>query len=129
MVQNSCWEEGTKHQWILCANDNSPLDILQEKVNIDDLLYSNHDEPVNLGIRRINGRVYSGNYVGLCRLKDTSGKVVFSSDGREVILKIEPRFNISVVEMLNILRDDDEFERVSDFFEDELFGEVDYDAE
>lgn len=111
MVQNSCWEEGTKHQWILCANDNSPLDILQEKVNIDNLLYSNHDEPINLGIKRINGRVYSGNYVGLCRLKDTSGKVVFSSDGREVILKIEPRFNISVVEMLNILRDDDEFER------------------
>ncbi len=25
--------------------------------------------------------------------------------------------------------DDDEFERISDFFEDELFGEVDYDAE
>ena len=27
------------------------------------------------------------------------------------------------------IEDDDEFERVSDFFEDELFGEVDYDAE
>ena len=32
------------------------------------------------------------------------------------------------LEITNI-DDDDEFERVSDFFEDELFGEVDYDAE
>lgn len=27
------------------------------------------------------------------------------------------------------IEDDDEFERVSDFFEDELFGEIDYDIE
>ena len=27
------------------------------------------------------------------------------------------------------IEDDDEFERVSDFFEDELFGEIDYDVE
>ena len=30
-------------------------------------------------------------------------------------------------ELLVTIDDDDEFERVSDFFEDELFGEVDYD--
>ncbi len=33
-----------------------------------------------------------------------------SHDGREVILKIEPRFPVSVVDMLNALREDDEFE-------------------
>jgi 5-methylcytosine-specific restriction endonuclease McrBC regulatory subunit McrC len=111
MVQASFWEEGTRQQWIFCANDNSPLDGLQEKINIDTLQYSSADEPLNLGIRRINGRVYSGNYVGVCRLKSPDGKKVLSYDGREVILKIEPRFDISVVDMLNALRDDDEFER------------------
>ncbi|MDF2943887.1 MAG: 5-methylcytosine restriction system component-like protein [Herbinix sp.] len=111
MVQNSYWEEGSKHQWLFCANDNSSLDKLQEKVNIDTIQYAANDEPVNLGIRRVNGRVYSGNYVGLCRLKCVNGKNLLSYDGREVILRIEPRFPVSVVDMLNALRDDDEFER------------------
>lgn len=111
MVSRGEWEEGTRRQWIFCASDNSPLDRLQEKVDIDQLLYSTQEEPVNLGLKRRNGRVYSGNYVGLCRLRDVSGKGIRSLDGREVILKVEPRFPVSVVEMLQALRDDDEFER------------------
>lgn len=111
MVQNSFWEEGSKHQWLFCANDNSSLDKLQEKVNIDTIQYSINDEPVNLGIRRMNGRVYSGNYVGICRLRGVNGKNLLSYDGREVILRLEPRFPVSVVDMLNSLREDDEFER------------------
>jgi len=111
MVQNSYWEEGAKHQWLFYANDNSSLDKLQEKINIDTIQYSTNNEPINLGIRRLNGRVYSGNYVGLCRLKGANGKNLFSYDGREVILRIEPRFPVSVVDMLNSLREDDEFER------------------
>jgi 5-methylcytosine-specific restriction endonuclease McrBC regulatory subunit McrC len=111
MVQNSYWKDGSKHQWIFCAKDNSPLDKLQEKVSVDAIQFSINDEPVNLGIKRVNGRIYSGNYVGLCRLKSINGKRLTSYDGREVILKIEPRFDISVVKMLNNLREDDEFER------------------
>ncbi len=111
MIQSSYWEEGSKHQWIFCARDNSPLDKLQEKVSVEAIQFSINDEPVNLGIKRVNGRIYSGNYVGLCRLRSTNGKRLTSYDGREVILRIEPRFDISVVEMLNALREDDEFER------------------
>lgn len=111
MIESSYWEEGSKHQWIFCANDNSSLDGLAEKVNIDEIFCSTDTETVNLGIRRINGRLYSGNYVGVCRLKGVDGKSLSSTDGREVVLKIEPRFPVSVVEMLNALRDDDEFER------------------
>lgn len=111
MAKSSYWEEGPAHQWIFCACDNSALDGLSEKVNMDEIMYASDTETVNLGIRKAGGRPYSGNYVGVCRLKGVSGRNLLSLDGREVILKIEPRFPVSVVEMLNALREDDEFER------------------
>ena len=88
MIEKCYWEEGSKQQWTFYANDNSSLDSLS-----------------------VNGKIYSGNYVGVCRLKSLNGKNITSTDGREVILKIEPRFPVSVVDMLNALRDDNEFER------------------
>lgn len=136
MIDGSYWEEGSKHQWIFYANDNSSLEGLSEKVNIDEVLCSTDAEIVNLGIRRINGRLYSGNYVGVCQLKGINKKSIFSVDGRAVILKIEPRFPISVVDMLDVIREDDEFERylapqsnrlneankeVEDLYDNELF--------
>ena len=110
MIESNYWKEGSKHQWVYYAKDNSSLEGLSDKINPDELLCSSENELINLGIRRINGRLYSGNYVGVCRLKGLSGKGLITNDGREVILKVEPRFPISVVEMLNALRDDDEFE-------------------
>lgn len=110
MIEANYWKEGSKHQWVYYAKDNSSLEGLSEKINPDELLCSNEEEIVNLGIRRVNGRLYSGNYVGVCRLKCLSGKGALSNDGREIILKVEPRFPISVVDMLNALRSDDEFE-------------------
>lgn len=47
-------------------------------------------------------------------------------DGEYVILKIEKD---GEEEVLVTIDDDDEFDRVADFFEDELFSEVDYDAQ
>ena len=44
-----------------------------------------------------------------------------------VILRVEKDENGE--DSLVTVDDDEEFDRVSDFFEDELFGEVDYDAE
>ena len=111
MVKSCFWEEGSGHQWIYYANDNSALEGLSEKIDPDDVFCSAGPEIVNLGIKRINGRLYSGNFVGICRLKGPSGKTLTSEDGREIILKVEPRFPTSVVDMLNALRDDDEFER------------------
>lgn len=110
MIDANYWKEGSKHQWVFYAKDNSSLESLSEKINPDELLCSSEEDIVNLGIKRINGRIYSGNYVGVCKLKNASGKGIVSHDGRDVILKIEPRFPVSVVEMLNALRDDDEFE-------------------
>jgi len=45
-------------------------------------------------------------------------------DGEYVILKVEKD---GEDEILVTIDDDDEFDRVADFFEDELFSEVDYD--
>lgn len=111
MIEKCYWEEGSKQQWTFYANDNSSLDSLSEKLIIDDVLCSSDEKIENLGIKRVNGKIYSGNYVGVCRLKSLNGKNITSTDGREVILKIEPRFPVSVVDMLNALRDDNEFER------------------
>lgn len=105
------WVKGTNNQWIFCTFDNSPMGGLEEKVNIDLIAFSNIDEPLNLGIRKYNNQVYSGNYVGICRLKDIVGRNITSHDGHQIILKIEPRFPVSVVDMLNSIKDDDEFER------------------
>ena len=74
MIDKCYWERGTKHQWIFYANDNSLLDELSEKVNIDEIACSSDNLIVNLGIKKINGRLYSGNYVGVCRLKILNGK-------------------------------------------------------
>lgn len=111
MIEKCYWEEGSRQQWIFYANDNSSLDGLSEKLIIDDVLCSSDEKIENLGIKRVNGKLYSGNYVGVCRIKSLNGKNITSIDGREVILKIEPRFPVSVVDMLNALRDDNEFER------------------
>lgn len=110
MIRENCWEEGSKQQWVFFAKDNCSLEGLSEKVNIDDILCAVDDPAVNLGIHKVNGRLYSSNYVGVCRLKGLNGKTIRARDGREIIIRIEPRFPISVVEMLNMLRDDDEFE-------------------
>lgn len=111
MVEANNWREGSKHQWVYYAKDNSSLEGLSEKINLDEVMCASEGELVNLGIKKLNGRLYAGNYVGVCRLRGISGKNIVSNDGREVILKVEPRFPMSVVEMLNALRDDDEFER------------------
>ena len=105
------WGHGASGQWIFYTFDNSPMGELEEKVDIDRISFSATDELVNLGIRKYNNQVYAGNYVGVCRLKDVTGKNILSFDGKEVILKIEPRFKVSVVDMLNLIKDDDEFER------------------
>lgn len=111
MEHRNHWTEGPRHQWIFCADDNSSLEGLSEKIDINEVYCSDDAEVVNLGIRRVNGRLYAGNYVGICRLKTASGKTVTARDGREVILKIQPRFPLSAVDMLNAIREDDEFER------------------
>ena len=52
---------------------------------------------------------------------------MLSPEGEYVVLK-KVEAEGGEIDLVTI-DDDDEFDRVSDFFEDELFGEVDYDAE
>lgn len=105
------WIKGSNSQWIFCTFDNSPMGELGEKINTDMLVFPSADEPINLGIRCFNNQVYSSNFVGVCRLKEITGKNIMSHDGKEVILKIVPRFPVSVVQMIDLIKDDDEFER------------------
>ena len=111
MESGTYWIEGPRHQWIFCASDNTSLEGLSDKIDPSEVYCTDDSEIINLGIRRVNGRLYAGNYVGVCRLKGMNGKYITSKDGRDVILKIQPRFPLSVVDMLNAIREDDEFER------------------
>lgn len=49
-------------------------------------------------------------------------------DGEYVILRLDSEENDEDVNLVTI-EDDDEFDRVADFFDDLLFGELDYDEE
>ena len=104
------WQETSRQQLVFFAKDNCTLEGIEEKVNTEEIICSSDDPTINLGIRRVNGRLYASNYVGVCRLKNIYGKTVRTRDGKEVILRIEPRFPVSVVEMLNTVKEDDEFE-------------------
>ena len=44
-------------------------------------------------------------------MKTVDGENLFDTDGNELLIKVVPRFNVTVVEMLNYIRDDDEFDR------------------
>ena len=52
--------------------------------------------------------------------------VAENPEGEYVILKMEKDGDEDILVTID---DDDEFDRVADFFEDELFSEIDYDGE
>lgn len=92
--------------------DNKPINDLKNIINIDQLYYSPKNDVTNLGIHIFNNVLYASNYVGVCRLKDINGNNVKNkNDGTDVVLNIKPRFSLSVIEMLNYIRTDDEFDR------------------
>ena len=88
-----------------------------EEVDVLTLTDENGEELdfVVLGEAEIEGNVYM------------ALEPVENPEGEYVILK-KMEAEDGEIDLVTI-DDDDEFERVSDFFEDELFGEVDYDAE
>ena len=79
--------------------------------DIDRLFVSYSESRVNLGIHYYNNRLYSSNLVGVCRLKTSDGENMYDKEGNELVLKVIPRFNVTVVELLNYIREDDEFDR------------------
>ena len=98
--------------------DNSHLKDFEKRLGIDNIyslaIATREDPSANLGIRVYNNKLYSGNYIGICRLKyrDGSGRIRnVSCEGKEVVLKIEPRFKVSVPDMLRFVSKDEEFEK------------------
>ena len=112
------WQEPENGKRIYIVSDNSKMldfaDHLSDQA-LSSLALSNGESKtnrrINLGIHYYNNELRSSNYIGICRLKAKDNSCIHDNEGNELLLKIEPRFNISVTEMLNYIRDDDEFER------------------
>ena len=108
------WQEPNNGKRIYIIPDNSLLQGFREYISDQDMerLYVSYSESrVNLGIHYYNNQLYSSNLVGISRLKSVDGDTIYDSEGNELIIKVVPRFNVTVVELLNYIRDDDEFDR------------------
>lgn len=88
----------------------------------DDEIYTLTDEDGNesqfelIGSREVDGQTY----LALVPVDE-------NDEDEYVILKVEIDENGE--ETLVTINDDDEFDRIADIFDDELFGSVDYDEE
>ena len=108
------WQEPDGGKRIYIVPDNSPMIGFRDYVSDQDFdhLYVSYSESrVNLGIHFYNNQLYSSNLVGICRLKNIDGKTICDAEGNELVIKVVPRFNVTVVQLLNYIRDDDEFDR------------------
>ena len=75
-------------------------------------LYVTYSESrVNLGIHYYRNKLYTSNLVGICRIKSVDDETLYDAEGNELLIKVIPRFNVKIVELLNYMRDDDEFDR------------------
>lgn len=108
------WQEPKDGKRIYFVSDNTRMDGFEEYLNegdLDRLFVSYSDSRVNLGIHYYHNRLYSSNLVGVCRLKTADGSDIYDDDGNELLIKVVPRFNVNVIDLLNYIRDDDEFDR------------------
>lgn len=108
------WQEPKDGKRIYLITDNSRMDGFTEGLktgDLDKLFITYNESRVNLGIHYYHNQLYSSNLVGICRLKTSGGEEIYDDAGNELLLKVVPRFNVTVVELLNYIRDDDEFDR------------------
>lgn len=104
------WQDDGEHCLFYYTQDNSVIHNLNDKIDVYDILMTNDKDPVNLGLHIYDNKIFTSNYVGVCRLKNVLGNNI-KVDGKEVILIVEPRFSLSIVQLLNYIKDDDEFDR------------------
>lgn len=64
MEQRNGWAEGPRRQWIFYAEDNSSLEGLSEKIDPGQVYCPEDTQAVNLGIRRVKGRLLRGKLCG-----------------------------------------------------------------
>lgn len=63
----------------------------------------------NLGIKEYSsGEIWTQGYIGITRLKDIYGNVISDADG-EVILQVNPRFDLDPWHMLNLVLSSEEY--------------------
>lgn len=108
------WQEPKNGKRIYLITDNTKMDGLITYIkpeDIDRLYVACSESRVNLGIHYYKNSLYSSNLVGICRIKSSDGETLYDADGNELLIKVVPRFNVTVVELLNYIRDDDEFDR------------------
>ena len=108
------WQEARDGKRIYVITDNTFMEGFIEFLKEGDrdrLFVSYSKSRINLGIHYYNNRLYSSNFVGICRLKTSDGENLYDKEGNELVLKVIPRFNVTVVELLNYIREDDEFDR------------------
>lgn len=108
------WQEPKYGKRIYLITDNTKMDEFTTHIKPEDIerIYVPYNESrVNLGIHYYRNSLYSSNLVGICRIKSIDGETLYDVDGNELLIKVVPRFNITVVELLNYIRDDDEFDR------------------
>lgn len=110
------WQEPFEGKRLYVAKDNSELCKIYDYIKPEDisrikLSSRNYPTKDNLGIHIFENKIYSSNLVGLCRLKALDDSILCDESGNELLLKVVPRFNIAIVDLLNYISDDDEFDR------------------
>lgn len=108
------WQEPKDGKRIYLITDNTRMDGFTDYIKPEDIerLYITYSESrVNLGIHYYRNSLYSSNLVGICRIKSVDDETLYDAEGNELLIKVVPRFNVTVVELLNYIRDDDEFDR------------------
>lgn len=97
----------------------------------DEMTELSEDEVYTYTLTDEEGNEYEFELMGVCEM---DGKVYYAmapvdaeDNEQYTILRAEEEADGDV--MLTTIEDDDEFEKVSEYFDDELFGEVDFDAE
>lgn len=108
------WQEPKDGKRIYLITDNTRMDGFTDYIKEEDIerLYVTYSESrVNLGIHYYRNSLYSSNLVGISRVKSVDAETLYDAEGNELLIKVVPRFNLTVVKLLNYIQDDDEFER------------------
>jgi 5-methylcytosine-specific restriction endonuclease McrBC regulatory subunit McrC len=107
-----------KNTWIKYDNcmvfktyDNSYINEIGDEVELRKIALGSDNGDINLGIHKFNNNYYTSNRIGVTWLKDNDDNIIINNDGLPIVIKIDPRFDISTIEMLELIKDDDEFDR------------------
>lgn len=108
------WQDPKDGKRIYLITDNTRMDGFTDYIKEEDIerIYVTYSESrINLGIHYYRNNLYSSNLVGISRIKSVDDENLYDDEGNELLIKVVPRFNVTVVELLNYIRDDDEFDR------------------